>query len=58
MAVIRIRKLDNEVKARIGVPSATKGRSTEAEERRVLAQVARWGLRPEDGLERAIHELF
>ncbi len=37
MAVIRIYKLDNEVKARIGVPSATKGRLIEAEARRILA---------------------
>ncbi len=58
MAMTTIRSLENEVKARMGVPSATKGRLIEAEARRILAQVVRWELSPEDGFGTAVHKLL
>ena len=58
MAMTTTPSLDNEVKARIGVPSATRGRSTQGEARRILAQVVRWELSPEDGFGTAVHKLL
>lgn len=58
MASITIRKLDDEVKARLRLRAAANGRSMEEEARVILRLAVRREEPPVKGLGTALHELF
>ena len=58
MASITIRKLDDEVKARLRIRAAGNGRSMEEEARLILREALGPESVSEKGLGTAIHELF
>ena len=58
MASITIRNLDDEVKTRLRVRAAAKGRSMEQEARLILADAVEREPAPVKGLGTAIHGLF
>lgn len=58
MASITIRKLDDEVKARLRLRAAANGRSMEEEARVILRLAVRREEPPAKGLGTALHELF
>ena len=58
MASITIRKLDDEVKARLRLRAAANGRSMEEEARVILRLAVRQEEPPAKGLGTALHELF
>ena len=58
MASITIRNLDDDVKTKLRMQAAEKGRSMEEEARLILAEAVAREAAPAKGLGTAIHELF